>query len=220
MDPPGQGFGLNQVAKLFNDIIAVTRDETPDIAALEPQAVAWLKDARNKLMRDIEAAYHELWLSRKTPLSQPPWTVNPAKSLYLRTNELPAVLEPYRQAIADNLFQFLKDCGFQHCRLTLRTPLFGSIAFNIHFSPQVAAAPHQDPPQTLDVEYNFSQLALGGERIGSVDAFASFGRRLIHARRESSSISTPWSSYLWYALVIAFIFRLLELWMNRNSSRS
>jgi hypothetical protein len=72
-----------------------------------------------------------------------------------------------------------------------------------------------------------------------VDAFASFGRRLIHARRESSSISTPWSSYLWvpsvvllsspfhiliafskYALVIAFIFRLLELWMNRNSSRS
>jgi hypothetical protein len=57
MDPPGQGFDLNQVAKLFNDIIAVTRDETPDIAALEPQAVAWLKDARNKLMRDIEAAY-------------------------------------------------------------------------------------------------------------------------------------------------------------------
>jgi hypothetical protein len=57
MDPPGQGFGLNQVAKLFNDIIAVTRDETPDIATLEPQAVAWLKDARNKLMRDIEAAY-------------------------------------------------------------------------------------------------------------------------------------------------------------------
>ena len=47
-------FDLKQVGKLFNDTIAAIRDDTPDLDALEPQAIEWLKKARYQLMRDVE----------------------------------------------------------------------------------------------------------------------------------------------------------------------
>jgi hypothetical protein len=49
-------FDLKQVGQLFNTIVSAIRDDTPDIDALEPQAIEWLKSARYKLMRDVEQA--------------------------------------------------------------------------------------------------------------------------------------------------------------------
>jgi hypothetical protein len=49
-------FDLKQVGKLFNDTVSAIRDDTPDMDALEPQAIEWLKSARYKLMRDVEEA--------------------------------------------------------------------------------------------------------------------------------------------------------------------
>jgi hypothetical protein len=55
MTAPSQPFDLKAVGKLFNDTLAIMRDETPSLDTLEPQAIEWLKRARHKLMRDIEA---------------------------------------------------------------------------------------------------------------------------------------------------------------------
>jgi hypothetical protein len=54
MPPRAKPIDLKNVTKLFNDTIAAIRDDTPDVKALEPQAIEWLKAARNKLMRDLE----------------------------------------------------------------------------------------------------------------------------------------------------------------------
>jgi hypothetical protein len=122
---PEQPFDLNQVVKLFNHTLAAIRNNTPSNEAPEPQAIAWLKDARYKLMRDIEAAYvrrngfvfflilvhsyYKLERSRHAPLSQPEWAVDPSKRLYLFTPDLPIVLELYRGAIVENLLRLLRD---------------------------------------------------------------------------------------------------------------
>lgn len=45
---------LKQVGQLFNVAIASIRDNTPSIEALEPQAIAWLKESRYKLICEIE----------------------------------------------------------------------------------------------------------------------------------------------------------------------
>jgi hypothetical protein len=57
MPTPEPPVDLKQVAKLFNDTLAAIRHDAPDFGALEPYATEWLKDAQDKLMRDIQAAY-------------------------------------------------------------------------------------------------------------------------------------------------------------------
>ncbi|KAJ7252129.1 hypothetical protein B0H12DRAFT_1234006 [Mycena haematopus] len=96
-------FDLTQVGKLFDDAVAAIRDGTPDMDALEPQALEWLKGARRKLMRELEETYYDLERTRNTPLAQPSWAIDPARKLSLSVGGVPAVLEPYRRAMGDNL---------------------------------------------------------------------------------------------------------------------
>ncbi|KAJ6505651.1 hypothetical protein C8R47DRAFT_1209614 [Mycena vitilis] len=111
-------FDLKQVGRLFDDTISAIREDTPDMATLEPQALEWLKAARYKLMRDVESAFYELQRSRNAPLKQPAWALNPFQTLVFFTARLPEVLKPFRGAIRDNLLTLLKDCGFHHCTVS------------------------------------------------------------------------------------------------------
>ncbi|KAJ7354521.1 hypothetical protein DFH08DRAFT_933983 [Mycena albidolilacea] len=186
-------FDLKQVGKLFNDTVSAIRDDTPDMDALEPQAIAWLKSARYKLMRDVEEAYYELERTRDTPMEQPAWALDPAESLYLRA-QLPPLLEPFRTAITQNLEILLRDCGFQ---VRAAYPSLGWVAFTIHFPAQLAA-----PPQalrTLHVEDDFSARPAGRgggggrkRKKGGAGSFAAgnSARLLIEARGGSAAHAT------------------------------
>ncbi|KAJ7141649.1 hypothetical protein C8R46DRAFT_582153 [Mycena filopes] len=165
---------LKQVAKLFNDTLAAMRDEAPDIDTLEPQAIAWLKNARYKLMRDLEQEFYTLESGRDTPSSWPPWAVNPSQSLNLFMNPLPAVLEPFQQAINNNLLELVKDCGFEHCDLQWA----GII--RIRFPAQVRAPPREVRP--LVVHDEFSSAQGGQARIGATN----FAGLILDARGEGS----------------------------------
>ncbi|KAF7357938.1 hypothetical protein MVEN_00840400 [Mycena venus] len=184
MAPPN----LKQVGQLFHQTIAAMRDDTPDMATLKPQAIEWLKATRLKLMRDIEQAYYSLENSRNTPLSQPAWALDPAQPLYLTTNSFPPVLEPFRQAILNNLGALLRDCGFEH----ISSSALGSwINLSIYFPAQLTGAPAaRNAPQTLFVEDEFSRPASGRKKIGGgTFAAGNFGRLLIDARGESGNTS-------------------------------
>ncbi|KAJ7214132.1 hypothetical protein C8J57DRAFT_1538622 [Mycena rebaudengoi] len=65
--PPTTGVNLKQVAKQFNDALYVIREDAPGIEALEPQAIAWLKDARYTIMCKLEEAFNQLEASREKP---------------------------------------------------------------------------------------------------------------------------------------------------------
>ncbi|KAJ7252126.1 hypothetical protein B0H12DRAFT_625578 [Mycena haematopus] len=147
-------FDLTQVGELFDDAVAAIRDGTPEMDALEPQARKWLKAARYKLMRELERIYHELERTRNTPLSQPPWIIDPAQPLMLFTDAVPAVLEPYRSVMGDNLNRLLKDCGFQST--VSPSPTMLQIWLYITFPSQVATAAAPRVPSTLDVDDEFS----------------------------------------------------------------
>ncbi|KAJ7252134.1 hypothetical protein B0H12DRAFT_1234010 [Mycena haematopus] len=176
------GIDLKQVGKLFTDIVVTIRDDTPDLDALQPLALGWLKAARYRLMRDVEQEYYELERTRNTPLSQPSWAVDPAKPLAFYTNKVPTVLEPYRSAMSDNLNSLLKDCGF----LSRLAPCGDRICLRVNFPAQVAAAPQV--PRTLHVEDEFSRPRDVRERIdtGTFGA-GNFARLLADARNEGAA---------------------------------
>ncbi|KAJ7627819.1 hypothetical protein DFH06DRAFT_1141638 [Mycena polygramma] len=162
MDQP---FDLKQVAQVFNDAVASIRDDTPD---MEPQAIAWLKKARYKVICDLKKAYHDLEKSRDAPLLRPAWAVDPSETLYLMTEDLPKLLEPYRQAIGDNVRQLLTDCGFQHFTLVSR-----HLSMQITFPAQLAqAAPTAGQPRALYIQDEFTA--------------SNFGRLIVDARRANS----------------------------------
>ncbi|KAJ6585905.1 hypothetical protein B0H19DRAFT_1250662 [Mycena capillaripes] len=174
--------------------ITAIRDDTPDMDSLQPQAIEWLKAARHKLMRDIESAYYELERSRHTPLSQPAWAVDSSAPLFVHTEVLPRVLQPFSPAIGDNLFTLRKECGFTH---STKADAIGSVCFYIRFPARLTAP--KAPPETLYVEDEFSQRG-GGEgeviRRNDAGAFAAsnFGRLLIEARGESVPVATAAAS--------------------------
>ncbi|KAJ7252128.1 hypothetical protein B0H12DRAFT_626044 [Mycena haematopus] len=149
---PATDFDLNQVGKLFDDAIAAIRDGAPARNAMEPQALRWLKAARHKLMRELQQIYYQLEGTHMNTGSHPSWAVDPAQPLSLFIG-VPAVLEPYRSVMGDNLNSLLKDCGFQS-RLSCSTA--GKIWFYINFPTQVATAPAPQVPGTLHVEDEFS----------------------------------------------------------------
>ncbi|KAJ7613618.1 hypothetical protein DFH06DRAFT_1242434 [Mycena polygramma] len=180
-------FDLKQVGRLFDDTISAIREDTPDMATLEPQALEWLKEARYKLMRDIESAFYELQRSRNAPLKQPAWALNPSQTLALLTAKLPEVLKPFRGAIGDNLLILLKDCGFHHCTNSLYAgPEF---FLQIRFPAQVASAGAKNgPSRKLYVEDEFSQRREEGRDNAPGPFSASeFGRLLTDARGESGN---------------------------------
>ncbi|KAJ7929797.1 hypothetical protein B0H13DRAFT_1859279 [Mycena leptocephala] len=188
MVPRRNGIDLTQVAKLFKDTLAEMRDDAPDFEALEPQAIAWLKDARYKIMRRIEAAYYQLQRSRDTPLLQPRW-IDPSRSLYISTDAVPILLEPYNPALLKNLTKLISDCGFAN----FRTEFFvGYITIHIQFPAHARVAVHAAPAaaDVLHVDDQFSRMADGeGDRNPSIGAFgaSNFARLLDDARGEGSA---------------------------------
>ncbi|KAJ7035787.1 hypothetical protein C8F04DRAFT_1341761 [Mycena alexandri] len=168
-------FDLQQVAKLFNDTIAIIRDDRPDV---EPQASAWLKSARYKLMRDLEKRYYELDRSRAQPLLRPDWALDPRKELLLWTENLPAVLDSYKEPIRENLRTLFRDCGFHHCRITCDRQFYIQIAFPAQLTAG-SPAPSSSP---LHVEDAFSRFGVDGEGRASAFSGTSFAQLLLETR--------------------------------------
>ncbi|KAJ7154907.1 hypothetical protein C8R43DRAFT_1126292 [Mycena crocata] len=164
---------LGQVGKLFNDTLAVIRDETPQMDALIlPEAIVWLKDARYKMMREIEASYYKLELSRRAPLTQPIW-VDPSKELLILTPKIPTVLTPFGDSFTNNLLALLKTCGFQHCSGFFSC---SDILLAIRFPAQLGPA-NPPIPRNLHVEDEFSQ-PMRNTRFSA----SNFARLLLDAR--------------------------------------
>ncbi|KAJ7719013.1 hypothetical protein DFH07DRAFT_1009912 [Mycena maculata] len=145
-------MSLQEVGKLFDHLLSCIRDDL-DQGALEPMAIAWLKDARYNLMRDIETKYYELARARGTP-SQLPTYVDPSYALYMETECIPTVLLRYQQVFIDNLDTLMKDCGFKD-RDVSRWATRVQVTLRFPVRPRVASA--QGPiPRTLHIEDQFS----------------------------------------------------------------
>ncbi|KAJ7205599.1 hypothetical protein C8J57DRAFT_1541633 [Mycena rebaudengoi] len=156
--PPTTGVNLKQVAKQFNDALYVIREDAPGIEALEPQAIAWLKDARYTIMCKLEEAFNQLEASRdKPPQLRPKW-IDPSHRLYLATDSIPIELRPYAEEFRKNLHVLLLNCDFTSC--TASISMFGHIELSISF-PAVTRA--------LCVEDEFSR-ASGRESRGTFSA--------------------------------------------------
>ncbi|KAJ6508584.1 hypothetical protein C8R45DRAFT_1089746 [Mycena sanguinolenta] len=175
---------LKQVGKLFNDAITAIRDDTPDLDALEPQALEWLKSARYKVMRDVEKAFYELESARDKPLSQPTWAVDPTAKLIFLTENVPAVLDPFRSAMSENLNSLLKDCGF-HSNFSRNMGLGDVIFLYIQFPAQLSTGEAFQTTRALHIEDEFSPHARAEGAFGA----GNFGRLLTDARAGAESQS-------------------------------
>ncbi|KAJ7222041.1 hypothetical protein C8J57DRAFT_1536432 [Mycena rebaudengoi] len=156
--PPTTGVNLKQVAKQFNDALYVIREDAPGIEALEPQAIAWLKDARYTIMCKLEEAFNQLEASREKPPQLRPKWIDPSHRLYLATDSIPIELRPYAEEFRKNLHVLLLNCDFTSC--TASISMFGHIELSISF-PAVTRA--------LCVEDEFSR-ASGRESRGTLSA--------------------------------------------------
>ncbi|KAJ7928652.1 hypothetical protein B0H13DRAFT_2311260 [Mycena leptocephala] len=182
-----RGIDLKAVGKIFHDTMAAIQNDTPTIGGLKPQAVEWLKAARYKLMHNIEMSYYQLEQSRNTPLTRPPW-MSSGQPLYLQTNTIPELLNPYKAAFCANLGELLKASGFEHNTVS-DTVYSNAIYIAINFPAQavaVAARQAQEAPKTLHVEDEFSRAAKGKGR-AEIFAQSKLGRLLIDARGESAA---------------------------------
>ncbi|KAJ7450628.1 hypothetical protein FB451DRAFT_1566571 [Mycena latifolia] len=155
-------FDLKQVGKLFEDALDAIRGNFPNQETLEPQAIEWLKAARYKTMREIQAEYYKLERSRNNPLSLPAW-VDPAEPLLILTDQVPVALKPFKRLFMENLLKLLKDCGFQYSSVGGYS--IDEILLEIHFPNRQRQS--RDPfvlPETLDVEDEFARMADGAAR--------------------------------------------------------
>ncbi|KAJ7277139.1 hypothetical protein C8J57DRAFT_1713625 [Mycena rebaudengoi] len=180
MAPP---IDLKQVGKLFDETLAAIRYNAPDIDALEPEAIAWLKTARYTIMRGIESAYYELERSRNVPMSHHPIWVNPSSPLFLATQAVPTLLYPYGNAFRDNLATLIQDCGFT--KSSARN-IKSVITVQIYFPARQHVA--AEPPavtRALHVEDEFSRMGGEGER--TEFSATAFGRLLTDARGDDST---------------------------------
>ncbi|KAJ6601446.1 hypothetical protein DFH09DRAFT_1355596 [Mycena vulgaris] len=182
---------LKQVGQLFKDILEAVRNDAPDMDALEPAAIAWLKNARYKIMREIEKAYYSLDQTRDTPMSQPAWAVDPSQALWTST-PFPVVLSPYSTAFRNNLAALMVDCGFHNC--VVGTGLhYIYIQISFPAVPRVSLA-LDAAPETLHVDDEFSRMVEGAppdDRKPIIGAFAGtdFARLLGATRGEGSKAS-------------------------------
>ncbi|KAJ7214133.1 hypothetical protein C8J57DRAFT_1538623 [Mycena rebaudengoi] len=113
---------LTQVGKLFKDTLAEMRDVAQDFDTLEPQAIAWLRGARLKVMRQIESSYYELERSRND-LRVPDW-VDPSRCLCISTDRVEMPLRPYAPAFCASLSALLSSCDF---------PSFSAVFCNVFY---------------------------------------------------------------------------------------
>ncbi|KAJ7205600.1 hypothetical protein C8J57DRAFT_1485004 [Mycena rebaudengoi] len=197
---PPRRVDLKQVGKLFKDTLAEIRDVAQDFDTLEPQAIAWLRGARLKVMRRIESSYYELERSRND-LRVPDW-VDPSRCLYISTDRVEMPLRPYAPAFCANLSALLSSCDFPSFSAVFCN-VFYVITITISFPAQqrLTAHPHGAPAQTLHVDDEFSGMAGGApqeDRKPSVGAFSAtnFARLLADARGEGSASpgNTPGAS--------------------------
>ncbi|KAJ7192791.1 hypothetical protein GGX14DRAFT_577788 [Mycena pura] len=191
-------IGPGKVGQQFNDTLATIRDEAH--RTLRAQAIDWLKAARYKLMRQLEARYvnpvplsvsvpnvlarsfRQLEQSRDTPASQPAY-VDPAKSLQLSTDPLPPPLFPYSSAFQNNLRDLLRDCGFHYYNVVMPAAQPDRIFIIIGFPAQLPPL-----PQTLHVEDEISRATAQEGCKPVADAFsATTVGRIVDVRSESSS---------------------------------
>ncbi|KAJ6471121.1 hypothetical protein C8R47DRAFT_749161 [Mycena vitilis] len=128
----------SQVGKLFTDTLASIRANTPDVEVLELQANEWLKEARSKLLKEVEDAYYKVQHAQNSPESLPAWALDPSEDLFLQTDRLPAMLKPYHQQMCNALVRFLKDCGFERCEAHCTPYGPAAIVVQIWFPTQVA----------------------------------------------------------------------------------
>ncbi|KAJ7167911.1 hypothetical protein C8R46DRAFT_1094487 [Mycena filopes] len=179
--PPHPRPDLKQVTELFNTTIAAMRDEAPGADALEAQAIAWLKEARYKLMRELEKRFYALEATRDDPSSWPVWAMDPTEPLVLVCDPIPGVFRPYAAAMHANLLALLKnDCGFEHCE---SLPLTGVNAFTIYFPDQVGALPPASRgPREFVVQDQFLRPGDGQARIDA----ASFAELIMDVRGEET----------------------------------
>ncbi|KAJ6628491.1 hypothetical protein B0H10DRAFT_1990143 [Mycena sp. CBHHK59/15] len=184
MPPRTNPVDLKQVGKLFKDTLASMRGDALDADELQPEAIAWLKAARCKIMLQIQDAFYQLDRARDTPLSQPHW-VDPAYPLYVYADPVPVVLRQYQNAFRNNVAALMLECAFENCTTAFTSnTLYVSIVFPA--APRIAAA----ALQTLDVDDEFSRMVEGAkaDRKPAIGAFAAtdFARLLGAARGEGS----------------------------------
>ncbi|KAJ7269224.1 hypothetical protein C8J57DRAFT_1469017 [Mycena rebaudengoi] len=135
--------------------LAAIRDDAPDIDTLEPQAIAWLKASRYKIMREIETAYYTLERSHDTPLSHPQW-VDPSGSIFISTDYIPVPLYPFKKEFCTNVASSMNDCSFSNCTVSSIMPTFISVQIAFPVRPRVAAHPGPAAmPRPLQVDDEF-----------------------------------------------------------------
>ncbi|KAJ7141652.1 hypothetical protein C8R46DRAFT_1046864 [Mycena filopes] len=184
-------FDLEQVGRLFNDTIAVLRDDTSDV---EPEAMAWLKAARYTLMRGLEKEYYALERSRTEPLKRPGWALDPACQLILETDGFPALLAPHRTAIQANLLALMSACGFHHCVVVnTARPMLLVITFPAQLTAGPQSGTSASPRGALKVQDEFSRM--GGEEARNGGFSASRFAQLLtetrqNARAEAATVTT------------------------------
>jgi hypothetical protein len=143
---------------------------------------------------------------------QPTWAIDPSQSLYINTGSHAPILQPYREAIVENLSKLMRDCGFTNSTVQHSWSLPNSYHIRIHFPLRInsrARGGSKQVPRTLEVEDQFSgaraRLALieglpgrDEDDASSVTLSESGGgsssSRTVKRRRRQSSATTTISS--------------------------
>ncbi|KAJ7261519.1 hypothetical protein C8J57DRAFT_1514045 [Mycena rebaudengoi] len=155
---PPRRLDLKQVGKLFKDTLAEMVNVAQDFDTLEPVAIEWLRAARLKMMRQIEA--RRLDNARKQ-FRVPDW-VDPGRGLIVLSDVVAQPLRPYVPAFCDNLRELLTACDFSTFSVTFERYFF-MIMVSITFPAQqrIAAHAHGAAAAKLYVDDEFARMAEG-----------------------------------------------------------
>ncbi|KAJ7616916.1 hypothetical protein DFH06DRAFT_1364661 [Mycena polygramma] len=96
----------------------------------------------------------------------------PQESLFLFTDSVPAVLEPYRPAFKHNLRKLLHSCGFSVSSAASGRGVGSRIFLSVYFPERLTAPPRtrgapDTPPSQLHIDDEFSKLVRGGKSVGT-----------------------------------------------------
>ncbi|KAF8055532.1 hypothetical protein FPV67DRAFT_1540564 [Lyophyllum atratum] len=140
---PQTSTDLKQVSALFNECIARIKQRT--VENLDEAAEKWLKEARAKVMKDIEEKYDKL-SNAKDELDIPRWAVDPSDSLKVFTSNQPPALDAYVEPFTAEFQKLMADCGF-NAKVSSCCSLSGSIFYCIRISfPSAALKAEQSQP--------------------------------------------------------------------------
>ncbi|KIM89329.1 hypothetical protein PILCRDRAFT_813260 [Piloderma croceum F 1598] len=138
---------MKQIAGLFNDCIETIRNEKHN--NLEQMAIDWLRDARYKLMRDIETEYYKLAASIANPTQQQGWALYPHDKLTIHTIRYASILRLYATAITNNIQELMDTCGFNSTVTAINASEYGFCSVDIKFPARLR---NEDIPRTLRVK--------------------------------------------------------------------